>query len=140
MTHELLQENGSPYPRGFKKISVVVNDERTTPPDQVEIEMKKLIEWYRREKGNIFPFQMAFEWHLRFEKIHPFENGNGRIGRFLMNKILISYGFPPMVLFSSNRQAYFNAIASTRDGRRQKYYTFMLESYLKSLLFFSQKK
>jgi Fic family protein len=52
---------------------------------------------------------------LKYEQIHPFENGNGRTGRFIMNKILLQNTFSPMVVFTENKQAYFNAIASCKS-------------------------
>ena len=80
-----------------------------------------------------FPLKQAFDFHLRFEQIHPFENGNGRTGRFLLNKILLANGLLPMIVFESNRQAYFSAIDSASAGNKKKYYTFMLEQYQKSI-------
>jgi Fic family protein len=59
--------------------------------------------------------QAAFDFHLKYEQIHPFENGNGRTGRFIMNKILLQNTFFPMIVFTENKQAYFNAIASCKS-------------------------
>lgn len=136
LTESLLQENGDLYPRGFKKYPIIVNDETATAPDKVPLEMMALLQTHRELKKDTFVLQRAFDFHLRFEKIHPFENGNGRVGRLIMNKILIAGNFPPMIIFATNRQAYFNAIASTRDGRKKKYFQFMLEQYAKSLELF----
>ncbi len=77
--------------------------------------------------------QLAFDIHLQFEKIHPFVNGNGRIGRFIMNKVFITQKILPCIIFSENRSAYFNAIASTYSRDNKKYYNFMLSQYSKTL-------
>jgi len=66
-----------------------VNNEETVAPDRVEDEIQEMLNHYRDNKKNVFPLQMAFDMHLRYEKIHPFVNGNGRTGRFLMNKVLM---------------------------------------------------
>ena len=64
----------------------------------------------KQQKNLIFILQLAFDFHLRYEQIHPFENGNGRTGRLLMNKILIQNGMLPMIVDRKNKEAYFNAI------------------------------
>ena len=111
----------------------MVNNQNTVPPERVEDELRQLIRTYQINKNTIFPLQAAFDFHLRFEQIHPFENGNGRIGRLIMNKILLAAGFPPCIIFAENRQAYFAAIASTTSHNQKKYYQFMLEQYEKTL-------
>jgi Fic family protein len=129
----LLQENGEKYPRWFKKIVNVVNNDITTSPEKVSEEINNLINWYKANKKLIFSLQLAFDFHLKYEQIHPFENGNGRTGRFIMNKILIQSGMLPMIVFTENKQSYFNAIASCKSWNKKKYYKFMLEQYKKTL-------
>lgn len=133
LTKDLSQENWEKYPRWFKKVSNVVNNSLTTTPEKVSEEINNLINWYKANKKNIFPLQLAFDFHLRYEQIHPFENGNGRTWRFLMNKILIQNGMLPMIVFTENKQSYFNAIASCSSWNKKKYYKFMLEQYKKTL-------
>jgi Fic family protein len=70
-----------------------------------------LIYNYKKNKNAIFPLQLAFDFHLKYEQIHPFENGNGRTGRLLMNKILIQNGMLPMIVFKENYKAYSNSIS-----------------------------
>lgn len=133
LTTGLLQENGQKYPRGFKKIPIVVNNSTTTSPENVEWEMATLLQNYKIHTKVTNQLKQAFDFHLRFEQIHPFENGNGRTGRFLLNKILLANGLLPMIVFESNRQSYFNAIQSASSLNKKKYYTFMLEQYQKTL-------
>lgn len=133
LTNWLLQENGLKYPRGFKKVDIVVNNNTTSRPENVENEIKNLLLEYKQNQKNINPLQLAFDFHLRYEQIHPFENGNGRTGRFLLNKILLSNNLLPMIVFEENRQAYFNAIDSAKSGNKKKYYKFMLEQYSKTI-------
>jgi|SRR3989339_131284 len=127
LTNDLFRENKLPYPKGFKKESNVIGNSTTTLPEKVEEEMTALMQWYRENRGKVHPLILAFEFHKRYESIHPFSDGNGRTGRMIMNKILISNGYPPMIVYKSNKQAYFNAIAKSREGRAKNYYQFMLE-------------
>ena len=65
-----------------------------TPPDQVKPEMGDLIDWYRRQEDEgEHPIVIAATFHYRFVRIHPFDDGNGRMARLLMNMILIKHGY-----------------------------------------------
>ena len=132
LTKKLTIENGNPYPRSFKKINVIVNNSQTTPPEKVEKELKELLEWYIKNKKKIHPIILALDFHLRYEQIHPFRDGNGRTGRMIMNKILMQNGYPPIIVYKENKIAYFNSIAKANVGRKKKYYQFMLEQANKS--------
>ncbi|MCY4515032.1 MAG: Fic family protein, partial [Candidatus Tectomicrobia bacterium] len=60
-----------------------------TPPEQVKPAMSDLINWYEaREAGGEHPLVLAATFHYRFVRIHPFDDGNGRMARLLMNMIL----------------------------------------------------
>ena len=65
-----------------------------TPPDQVKSAMGDLIDWYRtKEREREHPIIIAATFHYRFVRIHPFDDGNGRMARLLMNMILIKHGY-----------------------------------------------
>jgi len=132
LTKKLLMENGNPYPKGFKKVEVFVGDSPTTNHADVEKELENLIKSYKKNKGKVHPLILAYDFHLQYEAIHPFRNGNGRTGRLILNKILTQNGYPPMIVFKENRQAYHNSIKKARDGGKKKYYQFMLEQTNKS--------
>ncbi|MBT4376832.1 Fic family protein [archaeon] len=131
-TNKLLMENTNPYPKGFKKVDLVVGNSLTTKPKEVEKELKELIKWYKKNKGKIHPLVLAYDFHLRYETIHPFRDANGRTGRLILNKMLMQNGYPPIIVYKENKNAYFNAIEKARDGRKKQYYQFMLEQTNKS--------
>ena len=133
LTKELLQENWTKYPRWFKKIENTVNNNTTTKPENVSKEIILLIKNYKKSKRIIFPLQLAFDFHLKYEQIHPFENGNWRTGRFLMNKILLQNWMMPMIVFKENKKSYSNSISSCNSWNKKKYYKFMIEQYKKTL-------
>lgn len=126
LTDGLTMENGEAYPRGFKKIPNVVGNSPTTAPECVESELKNLLEWYKNSAGKVHPLVLAFDFHKKYESIHPFVDGNGRTGRLIMNKILISGGYFPIIVFNENKFSYFNSIRKARQGQSKKYYKFML--------------
>ena len=60
--------------------------------------MNKLILWYKASKNKIHPLRLVSEFHARFESIHPFDDGNGRTGRILLNAILFEHNYPPLII------------------------------------------
>ena len=131
LTHGLVMETGDYYPKGFRKTEIIAGNEETTKPEQVKEELKKLLEWHKKNKKK-FALKQAFDFHSQYETIHPFRDANGRTGRLIMNKILLQNDYPLMLVFKENKQAYFNAIKKARENKNREYYRFMLEQQLKS--------
>ena len=132
LTAGLVMQNGEPYPRGFKKVSNVVNDMETVPPEMVEPRLRELLEHYKNNKFKSHPLELALDFHLEYENIHPFFDGNGRTGRLVMNKILMAHGYFPVIIYSKNSRAYFNSIAKGLSDNNKSYYQFMLEQTKKT--------
>lgn len=132
LTKDLIMENGEKYPRGFRKIDLVVGNSKVLSHKNIEKEIKRLFLDYRKKRRKVHPFILAFDFHLNYENIHPFRDGNGRTGRLIMNKILIQNGYPPVIVYKDNKLAYFKAIESAINGNKKKYYQFMLEQMNKS--------
>jgi len=132
LTKDLFMIGNIPYPKGFKKENVIVGNSQTTPPQKVEEELIALLKWYKLNKNKLHHLILAFEFHRRYEFIHPFRDGNGRTGRLIMNKILMSAGYSPIIVYKDNKLSYFNAIEKTIDGKLKNYYQFMLEQADKS--------
>ena len=75
------------------------------PPEQVKPAMNDLIDWYRKkEKEGEHPIVMAATVHYRFVRIHPFDDGNGRMARLLMNMILIKHGYTVAIVPIQERE------------------------------------
>lgn len=112
-----------------------------TSPDQIEKEMKKLIQFYKRNKYLIHPLELACEFHLRFIIIHPFSDGNGRMARLLSNYILDRSDYPMIDISVKNREEYISSLAKGIDENPEnsKYLsTFSLtelKNYLEELRF-----
>ena len=80
-----------------------------TPPDQVKSAMGDLIDWYRnKEREREHPIIIAATFHYRFVRIHPFDDGNGRMARLLMNMVLIKHGYTVALIRRENRDDYIN--------------------------------
>ena len=82
-----------------------------TPPDQVKSAMGDLIDWYRaKEREGEHPIIIAATFHYRFVRIHPFDDGNGRMARLLMNMILIKHGYTVSLIRQDDRDEYLNQL------------------------------
>ena len=116
---------------GYKKIPNFLIGKRlqTTPPEKVYSEMTKLIEWYEENIEKVHPILAASIFHSRFEKIHPFEDGNGRVGRFLVNIILVNNGYPPLIVRKTSRTAYFTCLEASDNNHYDKIQRFFIEKF-----------
>lgn len=84
---------------------------RPCAPELIELKIRNIIENYERElKNKVHPIELATIFHQKFEEIHPFEDGNGRTGRELLNYILKRNGFPPIYITPNRRSDYLNAL------------------------------
>ena len=85
-------------------------------PDWREIEelMEQLIVFVNESRLN--PVELAARAHYMFEKTHPFGDGNGRVGRLLMNHILWKRGYPMLIIEYNRREPYYKALERTEGG------------------------
>ena len=100
-------------------------------PEDVPILMGELMAWYNTEKDNpqVHPSVLAAIFHHRFVAIHPFDDGNGRLGRILMNLILMQKGFPPAIVKLKDREDYYLALNNANSGN----YTLLVAYICQSL-------
>ncbi len=81
-------------------------------PEETPALMADLVDWYNKEEqsGEMSAVDLAILFHYRYIRIHPFEDGNGRIARLLVNYILARHGYPMIVVRSRNKHAYLEAL------------------------------
>ncbi|MBU0460445.1 MAG: Fic family protein [Nanoarchaeota archaeon] len=117
--HHYLLHNLDDFAGQYKKVNNIVNNSTTTVWQKVPQEIKKLLIWFKKNK-KMYPPQLALEFHWRFEAIHPFLDGNGRVGRILLNSFLVQQGYAPVIYFTDNHQAYCNSINKAQQGRSRQ--------------------
>lgn len=81
-------------------------------PEETPALMNDLVGWYNDEErhGVMSPIELAAVFHYRYIRIHPFEDGNGRIARLLVNYILTRHGYPMIVVKSKDKENYLTAL------------------------------
>lgn len=81
-------------------------------PEETPALMTDLVDWYNKaeEEGKLSPIELAILFHYRYIRIHPFEDGNGRIARLMVNYILSRHGLPMIVVRSRKKQEYLEAL------------------------------
>lgn len=92
---------------GYRTVQVFIRGSEHIPPalEKIPNLMNYFIYNYNHDEQNIF-YKLA-KYHIEFEKIHPFEDGNGRTGRLLLNYELIKNNLPPVVISKDDRVKYF---------------------------------
>ena len=93
----------------YKKLPNEVGGRNTVIPEEVSDKMKELLNKYNaKEKIN---FEDILDFHVKFEKIHPFQDGNGRVGRLIMFKECLKYNIVPFIIEDDLKMFYYRGLA-----------------------------
>ena len=123
--HKILKEGTSDEKKEwfsvgeYKKLSNEVGGLKTTEPKNVEGEMKKLIKWY--ELIEEYSINEIIEFHARFEKIHPFQDGNGRIGRIIAFKECLKNNIVPFIILDKDKLFYYRGLNQYQTNKEKGY-------------------
>jgi len=107
-------------------------------PEETPAKMQELMEWYSEmsNSSEIHPVVTAALFHHKFVSIHPFDDGNGRLSRILMNLILMQKGFPPIVIKMDDRQNYYSLLSRADNGDNWPFIEYIAEGLFSSLRLF----
>ncbi|MBO7078573.1 MAG: Fic family protein [Bacilli bacterium] len=99
----------------YKKIPNEVGGKETTKPENVEKEMRKLLDWYNTLDH--YDLDCIIEFHYRFEAIHPFQDGNGRVGRLIMFKECLKNGIVPFIIDEELKLFYYRGLKEWKSEK-----------------------
>jgi Fic family protein len=125
-------------PGKFRESGVFIIGSPYTPPpaEQVRGMMKKLVRWINSNPKRLDPVALAAWAHFDFESIHPFADGNGRVGRLLSNLILLRKGYAPIIIEKRERKKYFRILGNAqKTGNPSPLIRFFKQKELKALEF-----
>lgn len=103
----------------YKKLPNEVGSLKTTEPKNVERDMKKLLEWYN--SINQITIKEIIEFHAKFEKIHPFQDGNGRIGRIIAFKECLKNNIVPFIILDNEKLFYYRGLNEYQSNKEKGY-------------------
>ena len=102
-------------------------------PIDTPILMGELINWYKQNEGKVHPVELAATFHYKFVCIHPFDDGNGRVARLLMNYILLKNGLPPIVVKTDDKLTYLRMLNRADSGDIKPLIEYLAEQEIWSL-------
>jgi len=117
--HRIVFANSNPFAGETRQksgieVSVVDSQGRVVhqgaPAKQVDSLLRNLVRWYKENQGRYPALVLAAVVHNQFETIHPFQDGNGRVGRLLLINVLIKHRLPPLNIELENRKEYYEAL------------------------------
>ena len=99
----------------YKRRVNAVGDIETTSPRLVPQEMKKLVDEYNKKEKH--SFEEIIEFHVKFERIHPFQEGNGRVGRMIAFKECLKNNIVPFIILDSKKMFYYRGLKNWNNER-----------------------
>jgi len=109
---------------------------RFASPEETPAMMTALMDWYRDKRSslNFNPILLASEFHYRFIRIHPFDDGNGRTARIVMNFILMQFDYPPVIIKTEDKENYFAALRQADAGILEPFVNYIATNLKSSLV------
>lgn len=104
-------------------------------PEETPAKMYDLMEWYSSEKvkSEMNPILLAAKFHYDFIRIHPFDDGNGRTVRILMNFILMKFGFPPIIIKTEDKPNYLSVLEQADARNIEPFIEYIATNLVSSL-------
>ena len=99
----------------FRYYLVRVGDYRAPDWQDINKLIKEFFEWYNKNKKIMPPVELAARAHYKFEKIHPFGDGNGRIGRLIIAYVLRKNNYPLLIIEYKKRKSYYHALSKSEN-------------------------
>ncbi|MBU0629198.1 MAG: Fic family protein [Nanoarchaeota archaeon] len=138
--HMLCFEGSKPFAGKFRNVEVVIRNgkgdivHRGVPVSQLDNALKDLVGWYRKNKKRFKPLALAAILHNQFEEIHPFQDGNGRVGRLLLNFVLVKNKYTPINISLEDRGEYYQTLQEYHKNNNLKpTMEFLVKQYKKTL-------
>jgi Fic family protein len=138
--HKLCFQGSKHFAGEFRKVEVVVSDgmgnivHRGVPSSHLHLTLQELVDWHKKNKKKFKPLVLAAIIHNQFEHIHPFQDGNGRVGRLLLNYVLLKNKYPPInISFEDRGEYYYTLQEYSKSQNLRPTIEFLIKQYDKTL-------
>ncbi len=133
--HKILFSGFCENAGNYRNCQVYIEGRDFMPPPAFEVPelMKDLVEWLDKNPEELRPIELAAIFHHKLVFIHPFDDGNGRVGRLLMNLILIKNGYPLTVIRQVDRRKYYSSLIKADNGDPKNLVNFVARCVEQSL-------
>jgi len=102
-------------------------------PQHAEVprRMAELMRWYGAAKKKLHPFELSSRLHLKFVRVHPFSDGNGRMARLLANFVLLKNGYPLLNIFNDKKVLYYLMLQKfDADHKERAFLKYLVEVFV----------
>jgi Fic family protein len=145
--HKLCFEGSKHFAGQFRNVEVVIRNGKGNvihagaPVSKLNDALKDLVVWYKKNKKKFKPLVLAAIIHNQFEHIHPFQDGNGRVGRLLLNFVLLKNKHPPINISLEDRAEYYYSLQEySKNHNLRPTILFLIKQYKKTLKQVTTKK
>ncbi len=129
------------YGGRIRFFNVKIEGSQHTPPPHEEVKkyLLNLQKWYSANKNKLHPFELATLIHAKITWIHPFEDGNGRTARAIMNWLLMKNEYPMFFIPYEKREQYYQTLEEADNGLYKKYISEMLKLIIDQIKSYGHK-
>ena len=138
--HKICFEGSKSFAGQIRNVEVVIRNSKGeilhqgVHVSQLQLALKEMIGWHDKNKNKFKPLVLAAIMHNQFEYIHPFQDGNGRVGRLLLNFILIRNKYAPINITLEDRAEYYTTLQEYQKNQNLKpTVEFLVKQYKKTL-------
>lgn len=138
----LTKNTSTVYGGRIRFFNVQIQGSNHVPPPHTEVKkhMLNFFKWYGSNKNKLHPFELATLVHAKLTWIHPFEDGNGRTARTIMNFILMKKGFPMFFIPFEKREEYYQSLEIADKGDYRNYISRMLNLIIDQIRSYGHSK
>ncbi len=138
--HKICFKGSKSFAGQIRNVEVVVRNSKGeilhqgVPVSQLQPALKDMVDWHNKNKTKFKPMVLAAIIHNQFEYVHPFQDGNGRVGRLLLNFILLKNKYPPVNITLEDRAEYYETLQEYQKNQNLKpTVEFLVKQYRKTL-------
>lgn len=133
--HMVVQDTEKEWAGKYRNSNVFIGGADHHPPEAFEVPslMQGLMDWWKENRRNLHPIELAALFHHRLVHIHPFFDGNGRTARLAMNLLSMKAGYPLIIILKHDRKRYYRVLSEADKGRYEPLVRFIAQTTERSL-------